>query len=440
MLLMPQHFQQLAGRYEGLVQYAASVGGSFPWGLIRFDYDRTALVSGILRVLRVEAVMRDGFFVEAGADAGIPLDLNLKNSLDQMRSGYLMVHLAVPAQRALSSRGDLARYESHDGDAVSDDVTGEEPVHIPRLRPRISLWAGEDPPARFQSLPLLRIQVNNDTFEEFEFIPPMVTVPTDSALGTLCAELIGHIRTKAWVLADHLRGGSSELGDADIPEIRYKAQGLAVGLPMPEAALHSGRVHPFSLYLLMCQLAGYVSTVTSGLVCPQFPPYRHEDLLNTFQPVLEHIRAAVAEAVMDSWTALPFRRAQGRFEAGPSLALDRVIGSGTLDQPVAALALRVPPDATEEAVRRWAEESVIGSAGLMTSLLASRVPGALRRRTERLLGLAPPRGMVLLSLVLDSETAHAGEALQIVERFDSAGRPSDAVLYVQRSANADSGE
>jgi len=439
MLLMPQHFQQLAGRYEGLIQYAASVGGSFPWGLIQFNYDRTALVSGNLRILRVEAIMKDGFFVEGGTDLDVPLELNLKNAVDQIRSGHLTVHLVVPAQRALSSRGDLARYESHDGDAVPDDTTGDEPVHIPRLRPRLSLWAGETPPARFQSLPVMRVQVNNDTFEEYEFIPPTMTVAADSALGTLCAEIISHIRTKAWVLADHLRGGSSELG-SDLPEIRYKAQGLAVGLPMPEAALQSGRIHPFPLYLLMCQLAGYVSTITSALVCPQFSPYRHDDLLSTFRPVLDHIRTAVSEAVMDSWIALPFLKANGKFEAGPSLALDRVIGSGSLDQPSVALALRVPPEATEEAVRRWAEESVIGSAGLMTTLLANRVPGAVRRRTDRLLGLAPPRGMVLLALALDQETARAGEALQMVERFDSAGRPSDAVLYIQRSANTGSGE
>jgi len=437
---MPQHFQQLAGRYEGLIQYAASLGSAFPWGLIQFNYDRTALVSGNLRILRVEAIMKDGFFVEGGTDLDVPLELNLKNSVDQMRSGHLTVHLVVPAQRALSSRGDLARYESHDGQAVPDDTTGDEPVHIPRLRPRLSLWAGETPPARFQSLPLLRVQVNNDTFEEFEFIPPMMTVAADSPLGALCGEIISHIRAKTWVLADHLRGGSSELGDADIPEIRYKAQGLAVGLPMPEAALQSGRIHPFALYLLMCQLAGYVSTITSSLVCPQFSPYRHDDLLSTFRPVLEHIRTAVTEAVMDSWIALPFRGGNGRFEAGPSLELDRVIGGGSLDQPMLALALRVPPEATEEAVRRWAEESVIGSAGLMTTLLANRVPGAPRRRTERLLGLAPPRGMVLLALTLERETARSGEALQIVERFDSAGRPSDAVLYIQRSAKAGSGE
>ena len=437
---MPQHFQQLAGRYEGLIQYAASLGGTFPWGLIQFNYDRTALVSGNLRVLRVEAIMRDGFFVEGGTDLDIPLELNLKNAADQMRAGFLTVHLVVPAQRSLSSRGDLARYESHDGQAVPDDTTGDEPVHIPRLRPRLSLWAGETLPARFQSLPLLRVQVNNDTFEEYEFIPPAMTVPADSALGTMCGEIISHIRAKTWVLADHLRGGSSELGDADLPEIRYKAQGLALGLPMPEAALQSGHIHPFALYLLMCQLSGYVSTITSALVCPQFSAYRHDDLLGTFRPVLDHIRAAVAEAVMDSWMALPFLRVNGRFEAGPSVALDRLIGSGTLDQPAFALALRVPPDATDESVRRWAEESVIGSAGLMTTLLANRVPGALRRRTDRLLGLAPPRGMVLLALVLDSDIARVGEALQIVERFDSAGRPSDAVLYVQRSANADSGE
>ena len=78
MLLMPQHFQQMAGRFEGLVQNAvATVGSPYPWGLLRLEYDRSTLVDGLLRVLHVEAVMRDGFLVEGGAELGIDLQLNL---------------------------------------------------------------------------------------------------------------------------------------------------------------------------------------------------------------------------------------------------------------------------------------------------------------------------------------------------------------------------
>jgi type VI secretion system protein ImpJ len=318
---------------------------------------------------------------------------------------------------------------------VTDDTTGEEPVHIPRLRPRFSLWAGERPPARFESLPLLRVHVNNDAFQEYEYIPPVMTVAPDSPLGIMCAETTNLVRAKSYVLADHLRGGPFRKAESDLIDLRMKVYALAMGLPGPEAALQSGRIHPFALYLMFCQLAGYVGPITAALVCPQFAPYRHDDLLGTFRPVLEYIRGALAEAVVESWLALPFRTVNGRFEAGPSEALDRAVSAGSgIDAPQLALALRVPAESTESEVHSWGEDCVIGSSGKIDSLLATRVPGAKRRRTERLPGLVAPRGMLLMALALDEETARPGEALQIVERFTNRGRPADAILYIQRAA------
>ena len=50
MLLMPQHFQQFAGRLESLIQFVTTLTSPYGWGVLRFDYDRAALVGGKLRV------------------------------------------------------------------------------------------------------------------------------------------------------------------------------------------------------------------------------------------------------------------------------------------------------------------------------------------------------------------------------------------------------
>ena len=431
---MPQHFQQMAGRYENLAQFAGSLAGSYPWGLLRFEYDRTAFVSGNLRVLCVEAVMRDGFFAAGGTEIGIDLELNLKDHAEAMQRQPLLVHLVVPAQTSMSTKGDLARYFSLDGEPVPDETTGQDPVHIPRLKPRLALWAGVRPPARYESVPLLCVGTQNDAFQQGSFIPPVLTVYEDSPLGRLCSETTSLIRSKSYVLADQFRTGSSHSGDPDAMELRMKLQSLATGLPAPEAALQSGRAHPFVLYILMCQLAGHVAGVTSGLIPPHFPPYRHDDLLETFQPVLKFLEAAVAEAVVDSWDAIPFRIVNGNFEAGPGQAIDSAIqGGGTLGAPLMAIALRPAAGAGEAAVSRWGEDAVIGSSSIVPNLLTTRVPGASRRRVDQLPGLAPPRGTVLFALLLDAGTARAGEALHLVERFSNEVRPGAAVLYVRRA-------
>jgi predicted component of type VI protein secretion system len=252
-------------------------------------------------------------------------------------------------------------------------------------------------------------------------------------LGKLCGETLSLVRDRGRMLADQFRAGFFSSENVEATELRMKAQALAVGLPGAEAALLSGAAHPFMLYLLTCQLAGHLATVTSDFLAPQFAPYRHEDLLATFQPVLGFIRAAVAEAVVESWSSTPLRLVNGIFEAASSAMLDDVIAQhATVDAPLAAMALRIPPGIAEQAVWHWGDNCVIGTSSTMAGLLATRVSGADRRRADRLPGLAPPRGMILFALGLDENAVKPGEPLQLIERFISEGRPSEAILYTKR--------
>jgi len=432
MLLMPQHFQQFSGRVEGLIQQMTALSGGYAWGVRSFEYDRAALVSGRLRILRVQAVMRDGFLVAAGSELGVDLELDLTTCVAQMKSGTVLVHLVVPAQGALSTRGDMARFESFDGEAVPDETTGEGAIPIPRLRPKVGLWAGP-PPQRYEALPLIEINQQGETFLETSFIPPCLAVPAGSPLAGLCGAATSLVREKTFFLSDQLRSAECKVGDAEVIETRSRIQSLAAGLPMAEAALQSGHAHPFTLYLAMCQMAGNVARITFRLVPPQFPPYRHEDPRASFQPVLQFIQQSVSDAVIEAWRAYPMQLSNNVFQISTLPTLDlAVIAGGTLDAPNLALALWPGAGATEDATVRWGESCVIGTQGLISRLLTNRVLGAERRAIDRMPDLSPPRGMVLFALQTDATVAKAGEGLQLVERSTDEPRPAEAVLYVRR--------
>jgi type VI secretion system protein ImpJ len=432
MLLMPQHFQQLSARIEGMIRQLSTLATPYLWGISAFDFDRSALVAGRLRVSRVSALMPDGFRVEAGSDVGLELELDLKQS-EQPHSGTTMIYLVVPAQGSLSTRGDLARFQSYDGEAVADETTGESAIPIPRLRPRVSLWAGSPPPSRFESVPLLEVTQQGETFLETGFIPPLLRVSPVSPLGSICGAATGIVREKTFFLADKLRGGAYREGDAEQMETRARVQSLAAGLPPAEAALESGHAHPFQLYLAMCHLAGHVARVTFSLVPPQFAPYRHEDLRATFLPVTNFIQQSVTEAVIESWKTYPFRLLNQSFELPGLAALDQALaGGGTLDEPNLAIALRPAAGHAEESAVLWGEGCLIGSSSSMPRLLSNRVLGAERRLVERMPDLNPPRGMVLFALEADAASIRPGEGLQLLERSSDGGRPAEAVLYVRR--------
>jgi type VI secretion system protein ImpJ len=421
----------MATRYETLIQSAITSTSPYAWGVLRLDYDKTALVSGLLRILRLEAIMRDGLAIVAGSEVGIDLEINLKTFADQMRLEPLAIYVTVPAQKALSTRGDLARYLSFEGDAILDETTGEDAINIPRLRPRVGLWAGSLPPARFESLPLMRVKAQNDALEADEYIPPSVSVPLTSELGNRCSKVLQLVRTKSTLLAAELRDTTQQVDSATL---KAKVVALSAGLPGPEAALRCERTHPFSLYLLFCQMAGHVAAITPALIPPVFPPYRHDEILSTFRPVLEFISDIAAATVVDSWTAVPFREVDGRFEAGPAGNIDAALASGSsLDHPALVLGLVLPPGVQLEAGWRWGESCVIGTAGVMPTLLSSRVSGARRKRIEHVGGLAAHANMALLAIGLEPSELKPDEVLQLAERFMNDGRPAKAVLYIRRS-------
>jgi len=184
----------------------------------------------------------------------------------------------------------------------------------------------------------------------------------------------------------------------------------------------------------MCNLAGNIARITLSLLSPLFPPYRHEDLRTTFQPVLTFVQQSVSEAVIEAWRRYSFRLIDGVFQLGPIAALDEAIaGGGTLDAPLLALAVRPSSGSSLEAAAQWAENCVIGSVSLIPTLLANRVPGAERHITERLPDLSPPRGMALFAIQADVAAVKPSEVLQLVDRFNEQMRPAEVVLYIRRA-------
>jgi type VI secretion system protein ImpJ len=117
MLLVPQHFQQLALRHEALVHYHAYTTAPFYWGVRRLTIDQALLVSGTLRVLELEAIMPDGLIVTHGLRHGrgeSALEIDLTPYAHEMTHKPLPVHLAVAAgtQGAVAANGALTRYAS----------------------------------------------------------------------------------------------------------------------------------------------------------------------------------------------------------------------------------------------------------------------------------------------------------------------------------------
>ena len=312
MLLAPQHFQQSALRTETLLNYQMHLAAPFHWGIRQLDIEEIALAGGTFRLEQLEAVMPDGLLVYHTASTG--QDLSIALDPDALRTTPLLIHLAVAASPTggAGGQGELARYLSCEGPAIVDDNTGAGELSIPRLRPRLHLFVGETPPAKYVSFPLAQVSYSDGTFIVTDYIPPRLAVTPGSPLARRGEQIAAHLREKAHFLAERARSPAA-LEDRSLSAEGERRIGvLTRGLPGFEAVLFSGAAHPFALYVALCALAGQVAGIGRTTLPPVFKPYNHNDLSATFEPVFTFIDEMLAQ-VHEAYSVLDFKAAEGMF-------------------------------------------------------------------------------------------------------------------------------
>lgn len=431
LLLTPQHFQQLSLRQESLLSYVAGSVAPFNWGVRRFEWDRASLGKGVLRVLRLEAVMRDGLVVSFGTRRGEELSVSLEEHAEGLQNGgSVMVYLAVAARDAEpGARGGEARYRAVEGEPVADEQTGDGALVIPRLRPRLKLLAGETPGKSHVSFPLARVtyEKSGGAYTLRGFIPPTLAVTRDSELGGLCSDTLGHMLRKAEHLAKRLRssGGAHRAGLDRETETLLRC--LAAPLPQLNAVLSTGVSHPYLVYLAFCAAAGQVAVMGGDIAPRLFGPYDHDNLAATFAEVLVYIKDKVEAAAPSTFATHDFvyNEREGLFEIrfDPAWAGRRLL-----------LGMRARPGMSEAEVVRWGMECVIGPGPRMESLRRRRVTGAPRAVVERDEDLVPARDEVLFTLAPDREYVEPRELLQVYNGDGRGQRPAAIVLYVRHRA------
>jgi type VI secretion system protein ImpJ len=439
LLLTPQHFQQMSLRHEALLQYNAAAIAPFYWGVRHpFEYDKTSLLSGVLRILDLEAVMPDGLVVShRQRDKELQVDLNAHLNELKQRADGMPVYLVVPARETDSlTKGDLDRYYPFEGDPVADESTGEGELRITRLKPRLELLLTEKPSKNYVGFPLVKVTYKNETFVLTDFIPPTPMVPLLSPLGIMCTGVARRVREKAMYLAKQASSPSSGAGARLDLETRDRIRSLVAALPYFEALLNAGvshpfqlYSHPFQLYLALCAMVGQVSVLGTGLVPPDFKPYDHNNLRFTFEQVIHFIFRTIDEGAASAYQLYPFHYAgDGVYE----LDFDAAWMNKRL-----ILGIKGQTAMSERDVVEWGKACLIGSRTKLHSIQENRTLGATREQIERARDLVPPRGVVLFALRPEAEFVEPNEILQIFNKGVRGGalRPSEIVLYVKNTGN-----
>lgn len=438
MLLAPQHFQQMALRQEQFSLYHTQMASPFQWGLVRLNIDEAALVTGLFRVLELEAIMPDGLVVRCPVDdSDEQLDIDVKVVADIVGEAPVTVHLTVPAAKAggMAAPGDLPRFRVVEGPEVADASTGDGDMRIPRLRPRLGLAVttspGQRPSQKFVSFPLARIVYRNEAFVLADYTPPMLHVGTHSPLGRLCSDICRRIREKALYLADRAGVVSGSSVHPLVQESTAEIRSLVTGLPPLEALLATGVAHPFALYLALTNMVGHMAAFSAGGAPPVLPRYDHDDCMVAFGEARYYVERML-DRVKETRVGIPFHQEDSKFtlQLADRLPDERFV-----------LGVRAPASMSAAEVAEWLERSLIASRRRIDMLWDMRVGGAARRvvEPEDKVDVTPARGTVLFVLENDPQYIVPGDILEIWNP-DNRGlrnRPSEIILYVKAEQDAE---
>ncbi|MFV1982590.1 MAG: type VI secretion system baseplate subunit TssK [Thiohalomonadales bacterium] len=298
MFLSPQHFQQQERYFERFVDSKCSAFGVYGWGLQEFELDKELLKLGKIVIIHAKGVFPDGTpFNFPDIDEPPPVFVVPENTHNSI------VYLGVPVKRSgamdvvsdLTSQG-LARYYSHDQEIrdVTTDSGENLSLEVGKLRIRVLLESDDRSGyACFGILQVSESREDKNIILDEQYIATSLDCNIAPQLVGFLSEIVGllHHRAEAIAgrLADANRGGTAEVADYMMLQFINRIEPMCLHMSQMNG------LHPIDLYTQIIQMAGELSTfVTKEKRPPSFPPYLHDELQDSFVPIMDSIRGGLS--------------------------------------------------------------------------------------------------------------------------------------------------
>lgn len=426
MPLLPQHFQTQALHNAGHAASLAAAARPYFWGVLSLDQEEAGLAEGIVRVTALEAILADGLVIRHTADDPV-LQIDVRQAFSSPEQ-TVTVYLAVPPLYRggqLDQRG--TRFRQQECVDVPDLTAGGDPATLVTWRPRLHLMTDLGNEA-YVRLPLMRLRQQGGGVALSEYAPPCPFVQPESVLGQRVMRMTLRAREKCVFLAGRLDSArnAGELDDA--AQIERQLSALWMRLPEVEAALFARAVHPLDLYRILAGMTGALASLRPERGVAPFAPFDYMALIESFDPLLEWIDAALA-TVRQAYRVRQFTEEAGGFWIAPPF-------DGGVAQKELVIGLRMPADASEHDAGAWLGQTVIASRSHVPTLAKQRMRGLARRALAREERAAYSAGAdtAMFAVVLDDAWFDRTEPLSIDVR---AGTTGAAPWAVQLFAPAD---
>ena len=371
MLLQPQHLQQHDRYLQAQLEARVGALSPYAWGFSSLEIDRTQLALGKISLLSCEAVLPDGTTAFLPADDELPVPLDVPAD-----ARNVLVMLALPSRRPgiaevnnAISEDNFARYRTAETEAWdSNGLESSSLMQIGKLRLRLA--TRNEIANGYTAIGIAQIlerRADGAVTLDDQYWPTCTDFRAAPQLSSFTDELLGLLHQRGDMLGSRLGqpgvAGTAEIADFLLLQLINRVE--------PLYAHYAGMsgLHPEHLYRAMVQLAGELATFTRpGKRAIQYPAYRHDQLAESFRPVLLDLRAALSVVADSNVVLIPLEERQ--FGIRVAVMPDQELVKSA--RFVLAVHAEVPP----EAIRNGFPPQVkIGSIEKIRDLVNLQLPG-----------------------------------------------------------------
>jgi len=372
MFLRPQHFQQFGRYIEAVVSGSTAGTRSHHWGIQELSLDDASMTLGKITITKLIARLPDGTYINVPEDDDRPLTLDVPENTKES-----IVYLSIPLKQreaieidAADGKENLARYLPRDYEVINSVANTGEKARISVGKLRLRLLLEKEQRNDFACLGIARIiEIRSDKHVQLDesYIPPTLNCHAVPNLKGYIKELVGLLHHRGDALASRVtesgRGGTSEIADFMLLQAVNRYEPLLIHLSQ------STNVHPESLYQLIVSLSGELATFSGKRRRPaEFPDYRHDQLAQSFKPVMLNLRQALGTVLEQTAVGLPMKAHQ--YGIHVSTITDRSL----VGKAFFVLAVRAQMPA-EQLASRFPAQSKIGPAEKIRELVNMGLPG-----------------------------------------------------------------
>ena len=373
LFLQPHHFQQADRYVEALVAGLARRAAPYLWGVTELEIDEEVLKFGQFALRSCSGLTPDGTVFRVPQAEDHPPALIVPEGIKDC-----VIYLSVPQRRRDTLEVDMTGAELsaarlRPAELEVTDTMGRDrtPATLAVGKLRLQFALAVDDLSDRLAIPIARvIEVRSDREVVLDkgFIASSLDARAAPPLIGFLRELEGLLTHRATALSGRLSESGATRGVAEISDFLLL---MVVNrmLPVFRHLLTLENMHPASIYRECVALAGELATfMAPEKLAPTFPPYRHDDLTATYQPVIRALRQYLSAVLEQTATSIPLDPRKYGISVG--VIADRKLVS------TASFVLAVKADSPAETVRRhFAGQAKIGPVEEIRQLVNSALPG-----------------------------------------------------------------